>query len=623
MNLKHSGICVLGLVQLWFVSIAAAQDELGAYPIEYVIHLDQPQTQTVRIEVLLDNPGGDEIELMLPVWRPGRYVVLDHAGAIRWVRAEDGSGRTLEMHKTAKSTWLVRADGAERVRVQYEVYANELGIRTRHVDDTHAFLDASSVLMYWPRHRGDPTRVVIDAPRAWAIASGLKPDPHDERALIAPDYDTLVDSPMEIGLHLRIDFEVDGVPHEIVIWGRVEPDRDQLIEDFTAIVQTQAGIFGEMPYRRFVFMIHAQPGSGGGTEHLNSTIMGTRPATFTDDKAYDRFLGLVSHEMFHTWNVKQLRPAGIVPYDYQRENYTDLLWVAEGSTSYYGDLTLVRTGLKTPKEYLKGLAKSIGGFRVLPGRRVQSLAESSFDAWIKFNKASPDSANHTVSFYRKGALVSLLLDMELRRATNNGVSYDAVMRAMYERYPLSAGGYTTDDMLETLHDLTGESFVPFFGRFVSGIAPLPLEEALATAGLTLERDEGDEDDEPGADAGFRVRSRDGLAEVSRVSIDGPAYHAGLMVGDLIVALDGERLRGGGLEDRLDRLSQGDSVTIAYLRFDRLAELTFTLDARPESDWTISQIDEPTEMQRAVYESWLGQPWESDDDDDDTDSDDDD
>src|SRR5206468_1451681 len=392
--------------------------------------------------------------------------VLDLAGGVRGVRAVTSAGRSLPVVKTDKTTWQITTDEAEEVTVSYRVYANSLGDRTRHVDDTHAFLSGTAVFFHVADRLKDPVIVNIEAPASWKIATGLECVRGNPRRLFAPNYDVLVDSPLEIGLHDLLEFEVNGKPHQIVIWGGAKYDPDKLKADFTKIVKSQATLFGDMPYRRYVFLVHVGPGASGGTEHLNSTIIQTPRQSLENPEAYKGFLRTVSHEFFHTWNVKQFRPAGIHPYDYMRENYTDLLWVAEGSTTYYADLTNVRVGINKADDYLRTLSDAIHTLRNRPGARVQSLAESSFDAWIKFSRSIPDDANFTVSFYDVGALASLLMDMELRSRTKNRVSLDDGMREMYRRFPLSGNGYTTADLIALLETMSESQWSDFFARYI-------------------------------------------------------------------------------------------------------------------------------------------------------------
>jgi predicted metalloprotease with PDZ domain len=615
----------------------------------YTVGLHEARTQRVDMEARFRDPG-EELVLHLPTWRPGRYQILDPAGTLRDVAAEGPGGERLAVVKTDKATWRVAAGGAREVTVRYRVQAASLGDRTRHADATHAFLSPSTVFLYAPSHRGRPLAVRIDAPEEWRVASGLEGAPGDPRTLLAPDYDVLADSPIEVGLHDTLDFEVEGVPHEIVLWPPgARFDRERLVADFTKIVAAQRAVFGRFPYRRYVFLTHVGAGAGGGTEHLNSTIMQTTleaiEGSLENDKAYKRFLALVSHELFHTWNVKALRPAEIAPYDFQGENYSSLFWVAEGTTSYYDDLTLARTGLDSPKRYLEKLGEAIDAQRKRPGSAVQSLAESSFDAWIKFNRPTPDAVNSTVSFYSKGALVSLLLDLRIRELTADRASLDTVLRTMFERFPLAGGGYTEADLRATVEEVAGTAFGGFFRDFVHGTEPLPLEEALRWVGLELAleaeksddvdeaaaRGNGDDDGSGGEEAeddggngkrgdrgageirdeaylGLELRDEGGQTRVRAALADGPAHDAGVLPGDQVVALDGRRLRAEDLDERLELYRPGDRVKLHLMRYDRLLELEVELAGRPAASWKVKPVKQPSAAQKAAYRAWLGLEW---------------
>lgn len=631
MALLCLSMVVSGNVLIMTAKAAPADDR-----IEYIVSLPAPQTQMVEISIRVPNITGETLEVALPVWRPGRYEVLDPAGTVRQVRAFDNDDRSLPIEKIDKSTWRVTTNGETAVRVAYLIYANSLGDRTRHVDDTHAFLSGSTVFFYVPGRKHEPIRVRIDAPEGWKVAGGLDHAPDDEYTLLAPDYDVLIDSPIEIGLHEVIEFDVEGKLHQIVIWGKADYDAEELKADFAKIVKSQVDIFGEMPYERYVFLTHVGSGMGGGTEHLNSTIMQTRRASLEEDGPYKRFLGLVSHEFFHTWNVKALRPAGITPYDYTQENYTKLLWVCEGTTSYYDDLTLARTGLMKTKDYLKLLAKSIGSMRNRPGSRIQSLEESSFDAWIKFNHSTPDSVNSTVSFYSNGALVSLMLDMELRVRTNNRFSMDDLMREMYRRYPLDGSGYTPQNLVDVAGELSGFDFDPFFDLYVRGTTDPNFESALQAVGLELVfnpnyEDEDEEspneesakgtntsklqENEKEADGsvlkaylGLQLSSSNGRTTVRSALSDGPAYTTGITSGDEIIALDDRRLSPDDLDKRLKNYQPGDTVTLHVMRRDELRVFEIVLGAKPDGKWELNYVKEPTDTQIAVYESWIKQDW---------------
>jgi predicted metalloprotease with PDZ domain len=533
------------------------------------------------------------------------------------------------------------AEGDDEVIIDYRVYCNSLGDRTRHVDDTHAFLDPAATFVYSPEFRALPARIRIVAPEGWQTATGLDPDPADTTLLYAPSYDVLIDSPLEIGFHDTIRFEVDQVPHEIDVWtGRKDGqtglgagyDKAKLISQFSGVIRAERDIFGDFPFKRYVFIVHCVPGAGGGTEHLNSTVMQTRPEVFADDASVKRFMSLMAHEYAHTWNVKQLRPAGLKPldglYDLQHENYTDLLWVSEGTTDYIQRMALVRAGVTSPDDLLKGLGTMIETARSRPGVSVQSAAQSSFDAWIDFDKSWPDAVNTTVSFYDKGEWASLVLDLEIRKRSGNKASLDSLLRELYHSFPLAGPGFTQEDMIRTAERLTISNFHDWFADYITGTRPLEFEGALAEAGLEVvqepARNEGEkaaekpvpESAEKPATARVPLAPRErayvGLnagadGTVTSVLADGPAYKAGLIAGDVVAAINGQRLK-GDLDAHLKRLKPGDAVKVTFFRYDRLHEIEFKADGRFDGKWTVRRVKNPTGTQRALYESWSGQKW---------------
>jgi predicted metalloprotease with PDZ domain len=578
-----------------------------------------------EVTVVLRTPPRDTLDLCLPVWRPGRYAVLDQSGAVRQLRARDGNGKELAVHKTDKATWRIESGASDEVIVDYRLYANNLGDRTRHVDDTHAFISPAAVLMYCPDLRAEPLRVHLDIPPSWKVATGLDADTGDERTLLAPNYDVLVDSPIEAGLQDRATFDVDGVPHEIAVWWGGKPsldapparprrfDLDRWSADFARIVRAQRDLFGELPYKRYVFLLHVSPSASGGTEHLNSTVLQSSPERLQTEDGYLNFLTLVSHEMFHTWNVKQLRPAGLKPYDYQRENYTDLLWVCEGTTTYYEYLILARAGLHKPDRILKSLGDSIDSIRRRPGALVQSPEEASFDSWVQSGRASPDSANSTVSIYESGAIASFALDLSVRGATGGAASLDTVLRDLYDRFPLSGPGYTRADLIEAARRAGFEKAPEFFARHVSGTEPVEFESMLGAVGLELTRAES----KPAADAapeppkatlGFTVEARDGSANVSAVRSDGPAYQAGLLPGDTLVAINGDRATPASWTALVERLPLDRPARLTIFRMNVLREFSINPIEAPASPWRVKRVKNPTDDQKAAYESWLGQEW---------------
>ncbi|MEM1072154.1 MAG: PDZ domain-containing protein [Planctomycetota bacterium] len=572
----------------------------------YDVELERAASQVVRIHASAP-AAGEPVDFVLPVWRPGRYGVLDFAATVREWSASDDAGRALDVEKVRKNVWRVtpRADSG-RITLTYDIYAASLGDRTRHADDTHAFLSGSSVFVLVPPHRDDDHGVRIELLDGWSVATSMRPDATG--VLKAESYDVLIDSPIEAGLHQSQTFDTDGVETTVAIWGEVTPDWDRIERDFRAVHLAVHNVFGgQRHFDEYLYITHLYPGGGGGTEHLTSTVVQGRPNTLDDPDRYRGFLSLVAHEYFHTWNVKHFRPAGITPYDYSAENYTRLLWLVEGTTSYYDELVLVRAGITTPDDYLGTVASTIRSTKRRPGAARSSLEDSSFDAWLKFwGPDSPDHSNTSVNFYSHGAMASMTLDLLIRDATSSTRSLDDAMRLLYERFDWREKGYTPDDVRSIIAEVAGRSMDSFFDAHIAGIEPPPFEAALLLAGLVLSQDE------PDGPPTIGIRSRwDGEADVvTRLPDNEPAFHHGINVGDRIIAVDGMPLEDRTISERIEGRSPGDTVTLDVLRNERALAIEIELGPPAPGRFRIEHVERPSDRQRAVYEGWLGQPWPS-------------
>jgi predicted metalloprotease with PDZ domain len=459
--------------------------------------------------------------------------------------------------------------------------------------------------MYVEQYRHLPLTVSVSPYQDWHVTSGLESDPHDKLKLLAPNYDVLADSPIEVGHQKDFEFEVDGKKHILMIYGEASYNAETMTKDLTTIVKANKEFWGDLPYQKYVFMLHITLHGGGGTEHINSTIMQTGPGSFKTPAGYQGFLGLVSHEYFHTWNVKQLRPKGILPYDYMHENYLKELWIAEGTTSYYDGLILVRCGLSPAAQMVSGLAGTVQYDRQRPGNKIQSLSESSFDAWVKFWKGGQQSFNSESDYYGKGSGVSLLLDLEIRQRSNNRHSLDDVMRALYHRFPLTGKGYTVDDLQKISEEFAGSSLKSFFDGYVHGTAPLDWETTLRYAGLDLQA----LDSERKPWLGAQAYDQNGRTMVRGILAGSPAYDAGLDIGDEILAINGRRVRSSELQDRVAEFKAGDKVKVTFFRDDVLRDLEVTLRLQDVPPYKVIKIASPTPLQKSIYESWLKTKWE--------------
>ena len=590
----------------FFLLLFATATALAQTPtIQYKLGMSQPWTHLFEVEVSYSGlpRSGETFDLLLPVWRSGRYVVFDFAGDVQEFSAQDGKGSPLGWEKTDKMTWRIRKGSSTTVTATYKVYANEVNQRTKEMNDQGAFLDGSAVFMYADKYRGLPLTLTVTPYRDWHVTTGLENAKGAKNTLTSPTYDYLIDCPLFVGNQLDVEFEAGGRPHVLSILGEGNYDTKKMVKDITKLVEANKELWGSLPYQRYVFMLHVSPRHGGGTEHINSTAMGTRPWGFTNTNSYNGFLGLVSHEYFHTWNVKQIRPKGISPYDWTKENYTKELWVSEGTTSYYTSRMMMRAGLSTPARYVDQLPGQIQGDRQKPGNKLQSATESSFDAWIKYWKQNEQAFNAETDYYDRGSDISLFLDLEIRNRSNNKASLDNVMKAMYERFPWNGTGFTVDDFRKVCDEFAGSSLKQFFDDHVYGTKPLEWEKVLLYAGLEA-KSKTEQKAWFGAFIGGeppRIRWQ--------VAAGSPAYIAGLDLNDEIIALNGYRVSANDFNTRIGEMKAGDVVKLTVMRSDQLREFNVTLVNNPVPGYTVTKVSDPTDLQKAIYESWVMTKWE--------------
>ncbi len=573
----------------------------------YTVSMPHPATHLFDIAIRIDSlPAGvQSVDLLLPAWRSGRYVIFDFAGGVERFSAVDGKGDPLLWKKVDKETWNIATRSSGTVLVHYLLFADEPNLRTRDLSDLHGFIDAAAVFMYVKEYRDSPLTLIVRPFEGWHVTTSLDPLPGQPDRFTVANYDLLADSPLEIGTQRDYDFTVRGVPHVLSIAGRTNVNADSMIVWIKQIVEIDASYWGGLPYRRYVFLLRALPNGGGGTEHLNSCVLDVRESPLRTPDAGRASMGLFSHEFFHTWNVKRLRPKGMHPYDWTKENYYRELWLAEGGTSYLDNLLLVRGKLSPVKTYLWGIARQVESDRERPGNAEQSAAECSFDAWIKFNKPANDSYNFQTDFYERGAALSLLLDLDLRNRTKNRYSLDDLLRLMYKRFPPESPGYTLDDLENAAVELGGSGMTAFFKNYISGTGRLPWEEELDHAGLTLAPVKGSQH----AWLGIAVGDDGGIATVQSVVEGSPAYDAGIDVGDQVLAIDDLRVHAEDFAARIADRSPGDSINVSFFHHSELRERRMVLVQNPVPTYTVARVEEPRPLQKRIFESWLGCPWE--------------
>ena len=584
----------------------------NAPAVAYTVSMPRPHTHLFEVSARLQYRGGAPatVDLVLPVWTPGSYLVREFARHVQDFAAEDGAGRALQWTKVNKNTWRVETNGAREVRARYGVYANELTVRTSELNDRHAFWNNANLLMYPDGHLGAPSTLRVEPFGGWKIATGLPPAPGSADTFRAENFDVLYDSPFLVGDFKTLSFEVRGVPHRIVVDGEGNYDAERLRRETQRVVEAAVAVMGEIPYRDYTFMLMLAAARGGGLEHANSSALILKRFGFSTAEDWLSVHTLFAHEVFHAWNVKLIRPDVLGPFDYTQENYTRLLWVAEGVTNYYESLLVRRAGLMTDRQYLDLMAAEIQRLQETPGRLKQSLEEASFDAWIEYYRRDEHTVNSAVSYYDKGAVVALLLDLEIRGRSGGARSLDDVMRALYEDFYKKDRNFTSQDFQRAAERAAGGSLEEFFRRYVRGRDELDYDAALGLAGLRLdtESNRAGRPAVPAAHLGATLEEKDGRLSVTAVPAGTPAHEQGLYAFDQIVAVDGYRATLAFLNARLGDKRPGDRLALTVFRGDELRALDIKLGASAAAVYRIVPAPGATEQQRRAYQSWLGAPF---------------
>lgn len=570
--------------------------------IRYTLTFPEAQAHYVDVHMEMPSRGKALIDLKMPVWTPGSYLVREFAKNVEGFSAKGKGGKILPAVKINKNTWRVETDGQAAIGIDYRVYAFEISVRTSFVDASHAFISSSGIFLYPDGALDQPSTILIKPYKDWkTVSSGLDMPSRDPFLRQAPNFDILYDSPIEVGNQQVFTFEAAGVKHEVAMVGRdVKFDAERLKKDMAKIVEEETAVFGENPNKYYTFIVHHFERGGGGLEHLNSTVLGASRGAYEKEAGYTGFLGLVAHEYFHLWNVKRLRPKALGPFNYDVENYTTNLWVAEGFTAYFDNLMVRRGGFHTAEDYLNVIAKDISRVENTPGKSVQPLAEASFDAWIKYYRPNENSVNSGISYYDKGSLVGLLADLAIIHATKGKKNLDDAMKTAYDTYYKKQGrGYTDAEFRAVLEATAGIKLDDLY-RYVNTTDPVDYSTYLAYAGYRLvDRNAGNNQ----AALGIRLTpDASGKMTVSSVLRNSAAWVDGLNVNDVIVSLNGQEVT--NILTEISGFKTGDTIKIGVLRDGLPLELDVTLKKDETKDFTIEKIPDATPDQDVVAKKWL-------------------
>ena len=591
-------------------------------PLSYRIVPIDPHAHLFEVTLTVARPDPDGQRLALPAWIPGSYMIREFARHVVSIAARCGT-RAVRLRKLDKHSWqAARCDGP--LVIVYAVYAWDLSVRAAHLDATHGFFNGTSVFLQVLGQQDRACQVLIEPPAGdayadWRVATTL-PEAgarrHGFGRYRAADYDELVDHPVEMGRFTLASFEAGGARHEIAITGRHDTDTTRLCRDLARICAEQVRLFEprtrRAPVDRYLFLVMAVGDGYGGLEHRASTALlcsrndlpwrGQRDVP----EGYRTFLGLASHEYFHTWHVKRIKPAAFAHHDLQQESYTRLLWIFEGFTSYYDDLMLVRSGVIDRDAYFATLAKAISGVMRGPGRRLQSVAESSFDAWIKYYRQDENSPNAIASYYAKGSLVALALDLTIRARSDGAHSLDDVMRSLWRRYGSDffarREGLAEDEFPRLLEQAVGLRLDAQIRRWAYGTADLPLAPLLKALGVRLEFGRGDQGP---SSLGAKLATRDGQLTIATAYTGQAAQRAGLSAGDTLVAIDGLRVDERAVKALLARRRPGERLRVHAFRRDELLECELVLDAPPSLEASLTLAPRPGARATRLLAQWLG------------------
>src|SRR5690606_28109645 len=574
-----------------------------AKSIHFELSFSEPQAHYVDVKMLAEGFQNEEyIDIRMPVWAPGSYLVREYSKNVERFQVKDGHGQALHVQKISKNTWRV-FEPSDKVAVSYLVYGFEVSVRTSFIDDSRAFLSPVGTFMYVDGQLDLETTVKIHLHKNWSkISTGLQKVAVDN-VYYAPNFDILFDSPIEIGNQDTWSFDVDGILHECAMVGEADYDKDQLAEDITKIVREENKIWGTNPNDYYLIVTHNYQNGSGGLEHLNSTILAASRFGYSQPTTYKNYLSLVAHEYFHLWHVKRLRPIELGPFDYEKENYTTGLWIIEGITSYYDNLIIRRCGFFDENEYLQKLAVDFNTVYNRPGYLLQSAAASSFDTWIKQYRPDENSQNVAISYYNKGAMHAIALDLKIITATKGTKRLDDVMKAAYEHfYLIQNRGFEEDEFRLLAEEVTGVALGEIFAAAHSA-EEVDYNQYFNAVGYELIDNAEDQDHQS---LGIKIGSNEGYTVIRNVDRDSAAWISGLNVGDELIAINGHRIEinGKALDYFISRSQENDVVNILISRDGLIREIPVQLIPSIKKSYSIRRIANATEEQRRLGDIWL-------------------
>lgn len=562
--------------------------------INFEVSFTEPQAHYADVKMTINNINKNDVLVKMPVWAPGSYLVREFSKNV------ESFTSSTDFEKVTKNTWKLNTKGKKSVTVSYRVYCFEVSVRTSLIDETHAFLSPTGIFLYVDGKLDQPSTVTVIPYKSWTkVSTGLEPVAGKKFTYYAKNFDLLFDSPIEVGNQDVFGFDAVGVKYEVAMVSGGNYDKERLKKDMTNIIEKETAIFGENPNKHYLFIVHNYSSGGGGLEHLNSTVLGATRDGYQNEKIYKSFLGLVAHEHFHLWNVKRLRPVALGPFNYDKENYTSNLWIAEGFTAYYDNLITERTKVISVDEYLKMIQADINAIDNSQGGKVQSLSDASFDAWIKYYRPNENSGNTTVSYYNKGSLIALMLDLTIIHKSEGKHSLDDAMRFAYNDFYKKKGrGYTDAEMKLVFEKYVGENLNQFYANYINGTKSLDINKYLNYAGLQLvDRTAITKQPYLGA-----TISKTNKTEIATVSRNSSAWDRGLNVNDQVLSINGVSTT--DLLKDVANLDPNKEAEFLVGRDGKVVKIIVKFKPSTSKNMEIQEVQNATEAQKAVMEKWL-------------------
>jgi predicted metalloprotease with PDZ domain len=563
---------------------------IHAQSVDYKLSMPKPQNHQFHVEMTLNDFKEKTLDVSLPVWAPGSYLVREFSKNINMVKAFDEKGNPLDVNKKKKNTWTITKGKQSKVIVKYEVYAFELSVRTSFLDLTHGFASGSGVFMFVEDHLNVNGILEVLPYEGFSVVSTALPADKNEFTYTYTDYDHLVDCPIEIGNQEVFDFEAAGVKHTVAIYGDGNYLIADLKRDMAKIIEEETKVFGQNPNEDYLFIIHNVVNGQGGLEHKNSTTLSVNRWTYGGSN-YLKFLNLVAHEYFHLWNVKRIRPIELGPFDYNQENYTDLLWVMEGFTSYYDELILLRAGYYTQNQMLGKIESAINYVEGAVGSRLQPLAHASFDAWVKAYRPNENSANTSMSYYSRGSVIAALLDVMIINKHRGKKCLDDFMQSLYANFHVKKNrGFTSSEFKKELESFVGRNLDDFYARFINGTEIPPYAAIFGEMGVDVE-----DASSTFPDFGAAMSNSGGKTIIKSIRSNSAAEDAGLSVNDEIIGCNGYRVDRSDIEGVMRGLEEGDELQLVISRDDVLFSVDFIMTNRFKPKFFLNKTNDKTKL----------------------------